>query len=112
MTEIHFSIARQFSRHPGPRYRRQGADSGEALRARLRRLLTDNPDATLVVDLDGTSGFGSSFLDEAFGGLVRSDGFPKEVASRFKFNSAIDPTYIEEISESFEKARPELGAAH
>lgn len=110
MTEINFSIARQFSRHPGPRFRRQGADSGEALRARLVRILNSHPDATIVVELDGTSGFGSSFLDEAFGGLVRSDGFGREVAQRFKFRSQIDPTYVDEILESFERARPEQGA--
>ena len=112
MTEINFSIARQFSRHPGPRFRRQGADSGEALRVRLTRLLRENPESIISIELDGTSGFGSSFLDEAFGGLVRSEGFSKEVAMRFKFKSLIDPTYIDEIIESFEKAKPETGATN
>ena len=107
MTETNFSIARQFTRHPGPRYRRQGANSGEALRSRLQRLLQEDSTATIVVDLDGTSGYGSSFLDEAFGGLVRSEGFDKSVAKRFRFISNIDPTYIDEICESFDRALPD-----
>jgi hypothetical protein len=106
MIEVTFSIARQFSRHPGPRYRKQGADSGEALRARLVRLLNDS-NQTIIVDLDGTSGYGSSFLDEAFGGLIRSEGFDSSVAQRFQFVSNVDPTYIDEIKESFEKAVPD-----
>ena len=32
-------------------------------------------DDTVVVDLDGVEGYGSSFLDEAFGGLVRKGYF-------------------------------------
>lgn len=112
MTDVKFSIARQFSRHPGPRYRTQGADSGEALRARLVRLLTDNPNSKILIDLDGTSGYGSSFLDEAFGGLIRSEGYERSIASRFEFISLIDPTYIDEIIESFQKAVPEAEGQH
>jgi hypothetical protein len=106
MTEVPYSIARQFSRHPGPRYRRQGPHSGEALRTKLARILRTDPESTLIVDLDGTSGYGSSFLDEAFGGLVRSEGFERSVQSRFRFKSNIDPSYVTEITESFERAQP------
>ncbi len=106
MTKIDYSIARQFSPHPGPRYRHQGPDSGEALRKKLVKLLEDNPDSILFVDLDGTSGFGSSFLDEAFGGLVRDEGYTKDILKRFKFKSEIDPSYIIEIRESVERAEP------
>jgi hypothetical protein len=97
MTEVPYSIARQFSRHPGPRYRRQGPHSGEALRTKLARILRTNPDSTLIIDLDGTSGYG---------GLVRSEGFERSVQSRFRFKSSIDPSYITEITESFERAQP------
>jgi hypothetical protein len=35
-------------------------------------------DRKLEIDLDGTAGYGTSFLEEAFGGLVRDDGFDGE----------------------------------
>lgn len=106
MTKMNFSIAKQFSPHPGPRFRRQGPDSGEALRRKLAKILVEHPNAIVIVDLDGTSGFGSSFLDEAFGGLVRYEGFEKSVLNRFSFKSDIDPSYIVEIRESIERAQP------
>jgi hypothetical protein len=103
MTKIRYSIAKQFSRHPGPRFRNQGPDSGEALRARLVRLLNDSHDI-IEVDLDGTSGFGSSFLDEAFGGLIRHEKYDKSIIRRFSFISKTDPSYIVEIHESIDRA--------
>ena len=57
------SVARDFSRTPGPRYTSQGDWSGEEFRKRLERELRRHE--RLVVDLDGTRGCGSSFLDEA-----------------------------------------------
>jgi hypothetical protein len=65
----------------------------------------------MIINLDGTRGYGSSFLDEAFGGLVRSEHFPKsEILSRLQFVSKLDPTYIDEIMESINKAKPEVSA--
>jgi hypothetical protein len=107
MTKVEYSIARQFTRHPGPRYRTQGPNSGESLRAKLVRILNKNPYDIIEIDLDGTSGFGSSFLDEAFGGLIRSEGFDRTVEQRFRFKSIIDPSYIAEIEESFNSAVPD-----
>lgn len=69
-------VARQFSRTPGPRYIDEGDFSGELFRREF--LLSEVRAAvesgeTLTVDLDGTAGYGTSFLEEAFGGLVRED---------------------------------------
>ncbi len=61
-----FSIAEDFSRCPAGRKKTDGPHSGEALREILVEKLKDGP---LTVDLSGTLGFGSSFLEEAFGGL-------------------------------------------
>jgi hypothetical protein len=91
MTDLLFSIARDFSPNPGPRFVRQGANSGEALRKRLVSLL-EKTNGTVIVDLDGTKGIGSSFLDEAFGGLIRTEGKSKtDVLRRFSFQSKFDP---------------------
>lgn len=74
MTTIH--IASQFSSTPGGRFKRMGPSSGEEFRERLIQLLDKNQNVTVI--LDGAEGYGSSFLEEAFGGLVRSKKFSKE----------------------------------
>jgi STAS-like domain of unknown function (DUF4325) len=107
MTEMTFSIAKSFSLSPGPRYSRQGPDSGEALRRLLARKLNSIQGSIRII-LDGTRGYGSSFLDEAFGGLIRSEQISREeVLSRLEFVSEMDPSYIDEIMESINKAVPE-----
>ena len=68
---MEYSIAKSFSKYPAGRFRSDGDYSGERLRdevlvPKLREL---DP---VVVDITGTEGFGSSFLEEAFGGLVRA----------------------------------------
>jgi hypothetical protein len=59
---------------PGGRFISDGEYSGEWFRdvilAPALRLAIEN-DQILDVRLDGTSGYGSSFLEEAFGGLIR-----------------------------------------
>lgn len=103
MTKFEFSIAKDFSRHPGPRFKKQGAHSGEALREVLKNLL-ETRQGTIVVILDGTAGIGSSFLDEAFGGLIKSAGFGHDIKNRFEFVSRVDPSYKFTIEDSFERA--------
>lgn len=106
MPEHTFNIAKDFSPHPGPRLKIQGPHSGETLRGRLAKLLRTKP-GRLVIVLDGTSGYGSSFLDEAFGGLVRAEKFqPSQVLDRIKLVSTLDPTYVDEIIDSIRRAQP------
>ena len=102
-----FSIAKDFSPNPGPRFRRQGAHSGEALRHKLVGVLAKHA-GKVVVDLDGTKGIGSSFIDEAFGGLVRKEKKSKDdLLGRFEFRSTIDPSYVAEIIDAIERAEPD-----
>lgn len=64
-------IAADFSRFPGGRYREYGKHSGEEFRNDM--LIPALRQHDLVqVKIDGTVGYGSSFLEEAFGGLVRA----------------------------------------
>lgn len=67
---VRVNIANQFTRMPGGRYVRLGPFSGEAFR---ERYLTEplRQGKRVVVELDGVRGYGSSFLEEAFGGVVR-----------------------------------------
>jgi hypothetical protein len=107
MSEQVFSIAQKFGPYAGPRYVRQGAHSGEALRRVLLKFLNETTGVVTIV-LDGTRGMGSSFLDEAFGGLVRREGKTKDdLKRRLRFESRIDPSYIETIHDSIERATPE-----
>jgi len=104
MAETIFSVAKDFSPFAGPRFTRQGPHSGEALRSKLVRFLERHPGKVTVV-LDGTKGMGSSFLDEAFGGLIRNEGWAKrDVEQRLRFQSRLDPSYLSTIIDSIERA--------
>ncbi|MDP5205842.1 STAS-like domain-containing protein [Alishewanella sp. SMS8] len=60
-----------FAKFPGPRYRSLGKFSGEEFRDDILVPRIKEQGESLVIDLDGVFGYGSSFLEEAFGGLVR-----------------------------------------
>lgn len=60
-----------FTKYPGPRYRSLGPNSGEEFREEfLIDALKESSDVS--VNLDGVLGYGSSFLEEIFGGIVRA----------------------------------------
>lgn len=85
------SIARDFSPSPAGRYRSDGPYPGQAFRDDM--LIPALREFSVVtVDLDGTSGFGSSFLEEAFGGLVRNGFTEVELKKKLKFKSS-RPSY-------------------
>lgn len=81
------SIASQFSRNPAGRYRSDGPFPGERFRDELLVPALRRDDEIVIVDLDGTSGYGSSFLEEAFGGLVRLGFAPSELHKRLSIKS-------------------------
>ena len=62
-------IARDFSKFPAGRFPADGEASGTAFRDLLLDALHGN-ESVLVV-FDGVAGFAASFLEKAFGGLVR-----------------------------------------
>ena len=64
------SVARDFSRYPGGRFKRISQNSGEEFRERLLEPAVKT--GKITIDLDGVRGYGSSFLEEVFGGLVRT----------------------------------------
>ncbi len=64
-----------YVRAPGFRMEEDGPNSGEWFRESvlvpaLRAAIADRK--RLTVELDGVAGYGSSFLEEAFGGLIRN----------------------------------------
>lgn len=86
-----------FSKFPGPRYKKLGKFSGEEFRESvLIPAINDGVD-DLEINLDGVFGYGSSFLEEAFGGLVRA-GFKADTMRKLISNiSSKDPSLIVEI---------------
>ena len=95
---ISVSVARDFTRFPAGRYKRNGATSGEAFRERfLEQQLKDGEH--IVVDLDGTVGYGSSFLEEAFGGVVRALRLPADVILQRLTLKSSDPAIVEEVKQ-------------
>lgn len=74
MTKIY---VKNFSRNPGARYRNLGKASGEEFRDDVL-VPAFTKDKDLVVNLDGVRGYGSSFLEEVFAGLVRLGKFSNE----------------------------------
>jgi STAS-like domain of unknown function (DUF4325) len=90
-------VAEEFSRYPAGRYKADGPFSGEKFREEyLRPILEANTTAT--IELDGVRGYGSSFLEEAFGGLVRIGYDIEKIKSTFTFNSS-DSSIIAEIKD-------------
>ena len=96
-TEI-INIARQFAKYPAGRYAKDGPFSGEAFRDKLLFPALCKEDTRIVVQLDGTRGLASSFLEEAFGGLIRRGLTPSILHERLEIRSS-DPSLIAEVEE-------------
>lgn len=101
------SIAKEYSDTPGPRARGEGDFSGQEF---LEKLLLPayeqarSENGTLLIDLDGTEGYATSFLEAAFGELARICD-PQEVLSVLRFKSDDEPYLIEEIKKYILEAR-------
>lgn len=74
------SIANNFNKFPAGRYLTDGPYSGERFRTEyLSPALNDTDVSLLKVSLDGLGGVGSSFWDEAFGGLILKEKIPYDI---------------------------------
>lgn len=99
------NIAKDFSRSPAGRFITDGPFSGEAFRENLLRPALAN-NAKVEVDLNGSLGFGSSFLEEAFGGLVRKCGFTAiDLGQRLIIRSDLK-TYKDRVWRYIDEAKP------
>ncbi|WKW47294.1 DUF4325 domain-containing protein [Myroides sp. JBRI-B21084] len=93
---------RKFSITPGSRYKDEGPHSGEEFREKFLEVEFKKALAKkvkLIVDLDGTIGYGTSWLEEVFGGLVRSGFKASDVEKYLDFISNEEPYLIEDIQE-------------
>ena len=102
-------IAKEFSISPSGRYRTDGPDSGEAFREdHLVGAL--NESGMIEIILDGTSGYPSSFLEEAFGGLIRLGYFTRaELHDKLKIvaKNSEYKRYIHAVWAYIDRAEPD-----
>jgi hypothetical protein len=80
-----------FTEFPGGRYREDGEFSGEQFRDDVLIPALADHDRVVVI-LDGTAGYPSSFLEEAFGGLIRNGISRAEIDRKLELR-ADDPHY-------------------
>ncbi|HHW4136600.1 TPA: STAS-like domain-containing protein [Yersinia enterocolitica] len=88
---------KEFSKFPGPRYISLGEFSGEEFRDEYLIPALEKYDE-VTVNLDGVFGYGSSFLEEAFGGLVRKQIEKSKIISLKNNLISTDASIIDEIN--------------
>jgi len=110
-SKVIVNVGRDFSKTPGPRYEKEGDFAGELFRKTIlfpKYEEAESNDLPLVVDLDGTAGFGTSFLEEAFGGLIRENNVPlAKLKSRMTVKSDEEPDLLEEVESYMTRAEAE-----
>lgn len=95
-------VAKEFSSTPGFRTKEEGPFPAVDFRdnllyPRLKDAIENND--ILMVDLDGSAGYGTSFLEEAFGGLIRECKLSyQDIKAHLQLKSDDDPSYIDEIN--------------
>lgn len=108
------TVATDFSRTPGVRTLSEGDFSGEVFLSNYlypRFAEAVRQGQILTINLDGTAGYATSFLEASFGGLVRGDtaqGIPatdlRTAQRHLKLVCTDDPYLLEEINEYMQDA--------
>lgn len=97
-------FVKDFSVFPGPRTKELGENSGEAFRDDIL-IPAIRQYEKVCVNLDGVFGYGSSFLEEVFGGLVRVGVNVDSIKFvRDHLVSEDDPSIVVEIKEYINNA--------
>jgi hypothetical protein len=99
--EVYIDVATDFSATPGGRYTSESLYSGQEFRETLLEPRIAER-KRLVVNLDGPEGFTTSFLEEAFGGLVRK--FGTAVVDRVRFIAKVRPNRARKAREYMTRA--------
>jgi STAS-like domain of unknown function (DUF4325) len=74
-------VGTEFSHYPAGRFSADGPHSGEVFREKYLAPSIARGEL-IMVDLTGTRGLASSFLEEAFGGLIRVNDFSPDTVRR------------------------------
>ena len=102
---IKINIANDYTDTPGGRFVKDGPFSGEDFRQKIlipKYREAVNNGSILEIDFDGCYGYPSSFLDEAFGGLAKSEK-NHDVLKNIKIISHDQPSLFEDIKKSVEE---------
>ncbi|MBA4240190.1 MAG: DUF4325 domain-containing protein [Sphingobacteriaceae bacterium] len=105
MEECKIEIAKEFSEKIGGRWIKLGPYSGEDFFNKLLKpkyLEAVNSNRKLHIYLDGTKGYGSSFLDQSFGQLSRDYGI-ENVRKNIEFHSQFFDWIVKYINEEIWK---------
>ncbi len=89
------NIRNEFSRYPAGRYLSDGPYNGERFREDFLIPALKDKTSQICIVLDGVRGYNSSFLDEAFGGLVRRGYSADELLKRLQFESRDESLIVE-----------------
>lgn len=102
-SSIKINIGKQFSRFPAGRYIADGPGSGEQFREQIL-IPALRSSGVVEIELDDALGYGSSFLEEAFGGVVRSGSFgAKDLHAKLCLLSE-DDSLVREVWEYIDEA--------
>jgi len=106
MPDNTITIATDFAPTPGARHISDGPYSGQLFREQLLQPWFNRNcgDEMLTIILDGTEGYATSFLEEAFGGLARAIGV-QVCLDRIRFVSHEDGLLIDEIIDYIRHAK-------
>lgn len=107
MDTIQLKVSEVFTNIPGTREEIESDFSGEEfleehLSPMFKKALEENK--ILEIDLDGPAGYATSFLEAAFGGLVREYNSSEKIRKNIKLICKDDPFLIEDIEEYIEDA--------
>lgn len=101
---MRIDVGREFSKTPFGRYPSDGENNATKFRENFLRNAFSGQDAEVVIDFSSVNlGVGSSFLEEAFGGLVREGVTPKVILSKLKVEGGLS-TYRSQIERFVFKA--------
>lgn len=109
---MRINIANDYTDTPGGRYISQGPFSGEDFRNKilipaLKNAISNNKEK-LEIDFDGVYGYGVSFLEESFGGLIREGFKYNDIKKYIIFISNEDDTIIPKIEKYLKEANDRL----
>ena len=96
------SVGKDFSIYPGGRTPDDGPDSGEDFREKFLVPVLKSHQC-LTIALDDTRGYGSSFLEESFGGLIRQ-GFTRQDIDKYIKLVSDNPSLLAEINHYIDAA--------
>lgn len=104
---MRINIADEYTKTPGARYIADGKFSGEDFRNNIlepkyKECLEKKE--KLTIDFDGGYGYGTSFLEESFGGLVRKGYSSEELLNNLILISNEEPELINKVKKYIREA--------